>query len=351
MNGFIAAFLIAVFVTPYVGIIARKAHFVDDPKKRYHPAQVHSGIIPRAGGVGIYIAFLCVVLLWLPVSKIITGILLAATIVVLVGIWDDYKDLSPYFRLFMNVVVAGLVVGFGVGVPFITNPLGGIIPLDTWTIHFTLFGEHSLLVWADLFAVVWIVWMMNTIGWSAGVDGQLPGFVVIASIVIALLSQRFAAHDIEQTVVAQLAFVNAGAFMGFLVWNFYPQKIMPGYGGKSLAGFILAVLSILSSAKVGTALLVLGVPMIDAFYTLIRRMLSRKSPFRADRGHLHHHLLDLGWGKRRIALFYWGISALLGLIALNFTSQGKLFVFVLLGVLLGMILLALRLFRFFRVLP
>ena len=131
------------------------------------------------------------------------------------------------------------------------------------------------------------------------------------------------------------AFIVAGAFAGFIPWNFYPQKIMPGYGGKTLAGFLLAILGILSYGKVGTALLVLGIPMVDAMYTLIRRIGTKRSPVWADRGHLHHRLLDLGWGKRKIALFYWGVSAILGAIALTVTSKQKLFTLLLVAVAVG----------------
>jgi UDP-GlcNAc:undecaprenyl-phosphate GlcNAc-1-phosphate transferase len=107
---------------------------------------------------------------------------------------------------------------------------------------------------------------------------------------------------------------------------------MPGYGGKTLAGFLLALLGILSYGKLGTALLVLGIPTIDALYTLLRRISANKSPVLADRGHLHHRLLDIGWGKRKIALFYWGVSAILGVIALTVTSQQKLFTLLFVGV-------------------
>ena len=120
--------------------------------------------------------------------------------------------------------------------------------------------------------------------------------------------------------------------------EFLPTKIMPGYGGKTLAGFFLALLGILSYAKLGTALLVLGIPMMDALFTLVRRISTKNSPVRADRGHLHHKLLDLGWGKRRIALFYWCVSAILGLVSLTVTSQTKAFAFIIVAVTLAMFL-------------
>ncbi len=346
----IFAFCLAYFITPLIVKFANKSGLVDDPQKRYHPAHTHTGIVPRAGGIGIFIAILIPSLFFLELTKPLIGILLGGALVVLVGIWDDYRDLSPYFRIGMNILAAAIVVGLGGGIPYISNPFGEPIHLDTIRVSFEFFGPHSILILSSIAGMVWIVWMMNAIGWSAGVDGQLPGFVVIACIVIALLANRFAAYDISQVGVTNLALITAGAFLGFLPWNYYPQKIMPGYGGKSLAGFMLACLAIISFVKVGTAILVLGVPFVDACYTVIRRLASRKSPFRADRGHLHHHLLDLGWGRRRIAFFYWGITAILGMIALSLDSTGKLVAIVIVGSVIVGGLLLLQLLDFFRVL-
>jgi UDP-GlcNAc:undecaprenyl-phosphate GlcNAc-1-phosphate transferase len=147
--------------------------------------------------------------------------------------------------------------------------------------------------------------------------------------------------------VIVLAFILAGAYLGFLLWNFYPQKIMPGYGGGALAGYFLAVLAILSGAKVATAILVLGVPMMDAVYSIMRRIIQGRSPVWGDRGHLHHKLMDLGWGKRRIALFYWLVSAVLGWVALQLNSQWKAYTIVLLAVMVGGLLLWLNMATYF----
>jgi UDP-GlcNAc:undecaprenyl-phosphate GlcNAc-1-phosphate transferase len=151
--------------------------------------------------------------------------------------------------------------------------------------------------------------------------------VAIAAITIAALSLRFSA-DITQWPVIILASITAGAFLGFLPWHIYPQKIMPGYGGATLAGFLLAVLSILSTTKVGILVVVLGVPLVDTGYTIVRRILAGKSPVWGDRGHLHHRLLDAGWSKPKVALFYWAITAFLGLIALNLNTPSKFYTIV-----------------------
>ena len=121
--------------------------------------------------------------------------------------------------------------------------------------------------------------------------------------------------------------------------HFYPQKIMPGFSGSSLAGYMLAVLAILSTAKVGTLLVALGVPIIDTGYTVIRRVASGKSPVWGDRGHLHHKLLDAGLSKRQISYFYWATTALLGIIALNLNASDKLYTIIGIAIIIGALLL------------
>ena len=346
------AFIIAALTTlsssPLVIAIAKKFKLVDNPKTRYHPAHTHTGIIPRAGGLAIFIGLMVGTLLFVPLTKLFTGMLIASVLLVIVGLIDDRQDVNPYIRFGTNAIAALIMVGAGAGIPYITNPLtGGVIHLDTWRVTFNLWGTHSILVWADLLAFIWILWTMNIVGWSAGIDGQMPGFVAIAALTLGLLSLRFTIHDPSQAGITILAFIVAGTFTGFIPWNFYPQKIMPGYGGKTLAGFLLALLGILSYGKLGTALLVLGIPMTDAAYTLIRRITTRKSPVAADRGHLHHRLLELGWGKRRVALFYWGVSAILGTVALTVTSRQKVFALLAVAVGLAAFLLWVRFFTQF----
>ncbi|OGM09555.1 hypothetical protein A2159_00200 [Candidatus Woesebacteria bacterium RBG_13_34_9] len=176
---------------------------------------------------------------------------------------------------------------------------------------------------------------------ASGIDGQLSGTTVIASFVIALLSLRYSA-DITQWPVTILASITCGAYLGFLPWHVYPQKIMPGFGGSTMAGFMLAVLSILSTTKVGTLMVVLAVPLLDTGFTIIRRISSGKSPFWGDRGHLHHKLLDMGWSKRSVALFYWFTSAFLGLLALNLSATNKLYTIIGVGIFISGLFLIYR---------
>ncbi|HUW21242.1 MAG TPA: MraY family glycosyltransferase [Candidatus Bathyarchaeia archaeon] len=335
--------LISFLATPPAIYLARKFNLVTDKKRRKHPAHTHQGIIPRAGGLPIYLSLILTTVVLLPLDKHITGIISGATILTFVGLLDDRLDLNPYLRVVTCFLAAGMVVASGIGIAFINNPLrSNVIRLDQLQISFSLFGERrSIWIMADILALIWIVWLTNIVNWAKGFDGQLPGVVTIAALTVALLSFRFSA-DITQWPVAILASITAGAYLGFLPFNFYPQKIMPGYGGGTLAGFMLAVLAILSTTKVGTAIVVLGIPMIDAFYTIIRRILSGHSPVWADRGHLHHRLLDLGWSKRKTAYFYWLSTALLGTIALYLNSQQKFYTIIMLVIIIGGILLWLR---------
>lgn len=305
--------------------------WVDDPKKKTHPKVVHTYPVPRGGGIPIFIAVAVGAMMVLGIDRHVMGILAGAMVLMIVGVVDDRWDLSPYWRLVWGVMAAVMVVMAGIGIEFISNPWGGIINLAPWQ--------------ANAFAVVWMVWLMNIVNWSKGVDGQLPGVVAMAAIIIGLLSLKFSA-DVTEWPVTILAGLVAGAYLGFLPFNVYPQKIMPGYGGGALGGYFLAVLAILSTAKVGTALVVLGVPLVDAGYVIMRRIISGKSPVWGDRTHLHHRLLDVGWGKRRIALFYWGVTLMLGWVALNLNAQQKLYTILTLGLALGAFFLWLKRWSF-----
>lgn len=330
----IASTLLSFILTPITIRIAKKLQLVTNKKKRPHPAHTHKGNIPRGGGIPIFLALLLTSLFFLQVEGIIFGILLGCFFLTIVGILDDYSDVSPYIRFTANILISALVVSFGLGIPFISNPFGGVIRLDQWSLTIEFFGTHKFLIISNLIAIIWLTWTTNMVNWSKGVDGQLPGFVAIAAIFLGLLSQRFSAFDISTTTVGLMSFIVAGAYLGFLPYNFYPQRIMPGYGGGALAGFLLGILSILSFGKIGTALLVLSVPMIDAVYTVLRRLKNKKSPFRADWGHFHHRLLEIGWGRRRIAVFYWTVAFIFGAASLFLEGIEKLIAFGTVGVVL-----------------
>lgn len=321
----LCAGLISLILTPLVIVLSKRFGFVDDVRVRSHPAHIHTGVIPRAGGVVLYLSIVLTALYFLKMTPILMGILIGGGAIIIMGLLDDLFDTSPMGRLIASFVIVGFVILCGLGVPYITNPFGGVIQLDQykWTIEF-MGNQHSFLFLSNIFSLIWIVAIMNFVSWSSGVDGQLPGFVGISCIFIGLLAFRFSAHEISSETIGLFAFIVAGSFFGFLPWHFFPQKIMPGYSGGALAGFLLGVLSILSWSKIGTVALVLSVPLIDAVYIIIRRISVGASPVRADRGHFHHRLMEIGWGKRRIAVFYWLVSGIFGVSALYFESKEKL---------------------------
>ncbi len=333
--GFSLAFLLALIFTKITIYLAFKYGFVDDPKRK-HGAILHSTPIPRAGGAPVYLATLFASLLifgfqfsfiestdWV---KHLTGIFLAGLCIVVMGVIDDKYDLSPKLRLGLMFLFALIVVGFGIGVSYVTNPLGGVILLNEWVIPLYFWdGLHTIVVWADVVAIFWIVSMMNVVNWSSGVDGQNAGIAVVTLTILGFASLRY---DRLSEPTALLAFIAAGAFAGFLIFSSYPQKIMPGFGGSTFSGFMIAVLAILSGAKFAIAIIVLAIPILDALWVFSRRLAHKKNPMKSDRTHLHHYLLDLGWSKRRIAFFYWLICALLGILTLQINSQSKLFAFI-----------------------
>jgi UDP-GlcNAc:undecaprenyl-phosphate GlcNAc-1-phosphate transferase len=300
--------------------------WLDDPDQPDHGKKTHQQPVPRGGGIPIFISFVLTALFWLKLDKYLIGTIISALILTVTGILDDLFNLHPKLRLVLGFLAGLIVVGTGIGIAYVTHPFApGVIHLNQPQLHFQLWGkQHTIWIIADIFALIFFVWNMNIVNWSKGVDGQLPAFVSVAFLFIGLLSDHFSS-DPTAFSNAVLAFILAGGYLGLLIFNWYPQKIMPGYGGGSLAGFFLALLAILSGAKVATTLMVLAIPTADAIFTITRRLLQGKSPLWGDRQHLHHRLLDdLGWGRQRIAIFYTIITALMGILALQLKTTGKL---------------------------
>ncbi len=334
---FLTAFLITVIATPLTIILANKFGLIDDPSVHKHPAIIHKRPIPRAGGIPLFLGAVISGLVFLPLNSVMISVYLAAFIALVIGLIDDKlnaesKDTSPYLRFVTNILCAVIVVGSGISINFITNPLGGILHFDTTV--FPVFGLFTISL-AQIISVFWIIWVMNMLNWSKGVDGQMPGIVAISAVVIGILSLRFPIMTQGTVIDAQLSFIIAGCALGFLLFNFHPAKIFPGYSATAIY-LLLAVVSILTSAKLATAILVMGVPIIDALFTIIRRLVNKKSPFFGDKKHLHHILLKLGMSQRKIALLYWSISAILGTISLLLQSRSKVFAIIMLVVIVGM---------------
>lgn len=323
-------FLTALLATAIATLLSipamKRLGLIDDPKRHIHPGIIHTKPIPRGGGLPLLLGCLVAGIFFLPSNTITNGLIIACFLALVIGLTDDKlnahaKDVSPYLRFIINIITAAIVVAGGVSIHFITAPSGGLIHFDTLKIL-------SIPI-SDILSIIWLIWVMNMINWSKGVDGQMPGIVAIAAIVIGILSLRL--NPAGTLIDAKLSFIIAGSSVGFLLFNFYPAKIFPGYSATALY-LLLGVVSILSSAKLATAILVLGVPTVDAIFTIIRRIVNKHSPFLHDNKHLHHLLLRLGYSQRQIALFYWGISAILGTISLTISSRSKIFAMIMVGV-------------------
>lgn len=323
---FLLSLLFASLLTPFVIKVYTHFNWLDNPQENKHVKKTHSKPVPRGGGIVIFLSIVLSAAVFLNFDHYLVAILLGALVLTIVGVLDDIYDIHPVIRLGSGLLAALIVVGSGIGIAYVSNPFGqGVIHLDQPQLAISLLGTtRNIWILADIFAVLFIMWNMNIVNWSKGVDGQMPGFVAIALIFVGILSTRFF-DDPTQFNSTYLAFIVAGSFVGLLIYNWYPQKIIPGYGAGSLAGYFLAILAILSGAKVATVLMVLGVPTADAIFTITRRVLAGKSPLWGDRGHMHHKLLDvLKWGRRRIAVFYWASSFVLGLSSLYLNTMGKL---------------------------
>ena len=327
---FFSAGLISTVLTWLVIKLYHRLGWVEDPKRDQQQKTTHQQPVPRGGGIPIFLTFLCCSLFLLTFDKYLLAVMIGALLLTIVGIVHDIHDIHPYWRIAAGLAAGLIVVGSGIGIAYISNPLGPeVIHLNQPQIAFYINNQlHTIWILADIFALIFILWNMNIVNWSKGVDGQLPAFVVIAFIFIGLLHSSFSSDPTEFNNTI-MAFILAGAYVGLLIFNWYPQKIMPGYGGSSLAGYFLSILAIISGAKVATTLMLLAVPTADAVYTIIRRIGSGKSPIWGDRQHLHHQMLDfLGWGRRRISLFYAGITLLMGLLSLYLQTTGKIIVLV-----------------------
>src|SRR3989344_8214315 len=201
---------ISFFLTPLVIKFAKKLRIIDDPSKNTHPKVIHTKPTPRGGGIPIFIAILITLLLFVPVDKHLIAILLGALVISIMGFLDDRYNLNPYLRLMLGLLAALIPISSGIGISFLTNPLGGIIDLSNPII-------------SDIFALVWIVFLMNMLNMGAkGIDGQLSGVVVISAITITALSFTYSA-DITQWSVIILTATLTGSFLGFFPWHKFPD--------------------------------------------------------------------------------------------------------------------------------
>jgi len=336
IGGFLLAALIAYLATPSIHAFVRRYRIMDHPD----PRRIHDRPLPRGGGVSVVIAFVLVgggilllgdALPGMPDARTVrpmhvVGLFAGAVLATVIGALDDRFDLRARWQFAGQLAVAGVAVGSGITVAFISNPFGpGNISFPT------IVGIG--------FTVVWIVGMINSLNFIDGLDGLSSGIALIAAVTLGLLSLTV---QVNAPFVAILCFVLAGGLLGFLRWNFYPAVIFQGTAGVMFLGYVLGVLAILGSAKIIVALLVLAVPIIDTFWVIVRRMSSGRSPFTPDRGHIHHRLLDLGLSHRSTVLVIYVVCAVLGLMSLFISSETGVLAFLGALVVLGVIAFLLR---------
>lgn len=326
---FLFAFVLTFALTPLVGKAARALDIVDRPSSE---RKIHAKDTPLLGGAALYLGFGIPVALLLFTSGALTGgevtawhyagFFTGGLILMAGGYLDDAYGLPPKYAIIAPVLAALAAVLSGIGVEKLTNPLGGVILL-------------SPLV-SQVFTFVWLMVVMYTTKFLDGLDGLAAGVTGIGAFMIMLLALTAAFY---QPDVALLAFVAVGACLGWLVWNFNPAHVFLGEGGSTFVGYLLGSLAVISGGKVGTAMLVLGIPVFDVVWVVLRRCRQGgfRNIFRADRKHLHHRLLDLGWGQPRIVLAYYLIAAAFGVTALFLQSRDKL---IALGILLALMFLA-----------
>jgi len=219
----------------------------------------------------------------------------------------------------------------GIGIDYISNPLGGVFRFDSWQLEIFRFNglPYFITVWADLFTFFWLLGMIYTTKFLDGLDGLTSGVTVIGSLIIAALSLT---ATVFQPETALLSLIVAAAFLGFLIFNWNPASIFLGESGSLFAGFSLGVLAIISGGKIATALLILGIPILDVAWVILRRLFYRRSPFSADRGHLHLRLVDSGLSVRVVVIVLYVLTILFGLSSLFLQSRAKVLALVFLGV-------------------
>ena len=334
--GFVLAFIVSLGLTPLVRKFARRRGMVDRPEAR----RVNTRTVARGGGVAIAVGFISVSLLMLGINfglglkfveqtkgvgpaqlaALLGGGALAAGI----GLLDDVYQLRARYQFVGQFVLAGVAVALGVSVTIVNLPFAanGTLHIDVGII-------------AAAITVIWIVGMVNSINFIDGLDGLSTGIALIAAVTLGTISLGIAPIE---PLIALLCFILAGALAGFLRWNFHPASIFSGTSGVMVVGYSLAILSILGAGKVAVAALVLGVPIMDTFWIVVRRMASKRSPFAADRSHIHHRLLDLGLSHRGTVLLIYVVCILLAVLSLVLSGTNQMYAFLGLVVLFGLAL-------------
>lgn len=296
--------IMALGLTPLVRMIALRMNAAVVPGDR----SVHTHPIPHLGGVAIYLGFLAATLLVVPSpSDEVWGVLIGGGFALILGVVDDFRALRPGVKLAGQVAVALVLVSFGVKIDFLTNPYGGMILSGRLAAPLTVF---------------WVVALMNVVNLIDGLDGLAAGTVAIAA-----LTLMFVAAQRSQVLPAIMAGAIAGSSLGFLPYNFNPARIFMGDAGAMFLGCALAVVSVEGALKSAAAIalvpvIALGLPIFDTAFAILRRMVNGRSPAAADRGHIHHRLLEMGLNQRQTVILLYMASGLLGLTAMLSAELG-----------------------------
>lgn len=303
---FLMGLVIAVFATPITILLAKRWGAIAHPGGRH----VHSRPIPRLGGLAIYAAFWIAALVTQVWDRSIWGLFIGSTVILIVGIWDDIREIRPLHKLYWQIAAAAVLIVFGFSMNTISVPLMG-------TIDFRNYGLSAIGLMLMLF---WVVGLVNTVNVSDGLDGLAAGICFIVALLL-FWSANSIVDQPSALAAANLMLALAGALLGFLFFNFPPARVFMGDSGSMFLGFIIGGISIMGLLKTATILglvfplLVLGMPVTDLTFAIIRRKLRGQSIAMADRGHLHHRLLDAGYTQRQAVLLMYGISACFGLAA------------------------------------
>jgi UDP-GlcNAc:undecaprenyl-phosphate GlcNAc-1-phosphate transferase len=318
---FLSAAALALALTPLVRRLSIRIGTIDEPNQR----RVNKAPVPRGGGIAVAVAFLVVAVALIVLNAHadvvavprtldpmeLAALLLGGAAAMLLGALDDALQLRARWQLLGQLLLALFAVGAGISVTFLNNPFGrGDIDLS---------GPYAIG-----FTMLWVVGMINSMNFIDGLDGLSSGIALIAAATLGLISLT---TTIDQPFIGILCFALAGSLLGFLRWNFHPASIFIGTSGVMFVGYTLALLSILGSAKVAVALLVLGVPIIDTFWIIVRRLATGHSPFTPDRGHIHHRLLGLGLSHGQTVLVIYALCIALATLTFVLSGTGQVYAF------------------------
>lgn len=292
------AALISYVLTPYIKTLAFKIGAIDKPDNR----KVHKKIMPRLGGLAIYIAFMAGVVSSLELTWDIVGILIGGTVIVIVGVLDDKYQLPAKVKLLGQIIAACILVLFDIRIEWLNNPFGGYFYLDTFiSVPLTIF---------------WVISFTNVVNLIDGLDGLAAGVSAIASVTVILVAVQMGYFHIAVMTAAL-----AGGIIGFIRYNFNPATIFMGDTGSMFIGYMLAAVSVYGAVKTAATIalivpaIALGLPIMDTAFAIMRRYTNGRPIFQPDKGHLHHRLLAMGMNQKQAVLLMYGISAVLGIAA------------------------------------